>query len=102
MPILESILEAEATADKLRIDANDKARLLLEEAKVKGEERQKDLYAKAKVTELQIREATDRLIQEKAAEIENENQQANEQIAQLAASRMKQAVDLLLKQVFGS
>jgi vacuolar-type H+-ATPase subunit H len=102
MPILDSILEAEATAEALRAEANDKVRLLLEEAKIKADERQKDLYAKAKDTELQIREATDRLIQEKAAEIQNENLKANEQIAQLASSRMKQAVDLLLRQVFES
>lgn len=102
MPIMESILEAEAKAEKLRQKATDQVKIILDENKKKGDLAVQELYEKAKEAEQEIQTATDRLIRDEGDRIEKENQRQNEQIAKQAGKKMDQAVDFLLEKVFES
>ena len=102
MPIMESILEAEAKAEKLRQKATDQVKIIMKETKKKGDLAVQELYEKAKEAEQEIQTATNRLIQDEGDRIEKENQRQNEQIAKQAGKKMDQAVDFLLEKVFES
>ncbi|MGI6392808.1 MAG: hypothetical protein ACOX16_04315 [Candidatus Izemoplasmatales bacterium] len=102
MPILDSILKAEAQAEKFRLEASEEVKTVMEKSKAKANKAVKELMEKAKKTEKEILQATDLRIQEAADKIRKENQAQNESIIRLAAKRKNRAVDFLMEKVIES
>lgn len=102
MPILDSILEAEAQAEELRLEASEQVKAVMEQGKAKADKAVKELVEQAKKTEWEILKSTDLRIQEAADKIRQENQTQNENIIRHAAKRKNQAVDFLLEKVIES
>ena len=102
MPILNSIKTAEAKAEQLRADANEKVRTILEESKIQTEMTLRQMQEDYQKKDAALSQTLIRDIEQKKSEIAAKTALETAQIAKLAKTRMPEATDFLLKKVLKS
>lgn len=102
MPILNSIKTAEAKAENLRADANEKVRIMLAEYKNQTEKTIQKMQEDYKKQESELNEQLHRDIENKNSEIIAKTALESELIVKHAKKRTPQAIDYLLEKVLKS
>jgi vacuolar-type H+-ATPase subunit H len=102
MTILNSIKAAEAKAENLRADANEKVRIMLAEYKNQTEKTLQKMQEDFKNQEAELTEKLNRDIESKKSEIITKTALESEQIVKHAKMRTQEAVDYLLEKVLKS
>ena len=102
MPILNSIKSAEAKAEDLRADANEKVKIMSAEYKTQTEMTIKKMQEDAKIKETDLATKLNQDVENKKSEIIARTVHESEQIVKHAKMRMPQAVDFLLEKVLKS
>lgn len=99
MPILNSILEAEQKADKIRQEAEEQVRILLEKTKAQSEKAAQNMlseFAKKEILDEQVTKQT-------VADLEKatiaRNDALDQSIAKQAKERSDVAIEMIVKKV---
>ena len=99
MSILESIQEAEAKAESLKLDAKQAVEKLLKESKIKVEAQVQALYEELETKKLNLNQETDNQIVSKEKELINNYLQEDEKINQIAQVNLEKTANYIIKKV---
>lgn len=99
MPILSSIKESEEKAERMRREADEKVRVLLEETKTKSENQAQKMLADYAQKEISLQAETEKSILSLEKDVFARADTEDQIIAKKANDRMDTAVDQILKKV---
>lgn len=99
MPILDSIQVAEEKAEKLKAEASEKVKSLLDQTKIDSEAKVKALFEAASLDEKKQEEKTIKLIEQKEKEVAAEYENQDQKVLEHAKTRMEKAVGYIIKKV---
>lgn len=100
MSILDSIRDAERKAELMRTEANERVRVLLDDTRIKSEEKAMLLYEETKKQEKRIDQDTIKNLKMKENEIFLAYEKLDQKTEAFARSRINEAIDYIIKKVF--
>ncbi len=100
MSILDSIRDAERKAELMRTEANERVRVLLDDTRIKSEEKAMLLYEETKKQEKRIDQDTIKNLEMKENEIFLAYEKLDQKTEAFARSRINEAIDYIIKKVF--
>lgn len=102
MPILDSIKEAEAKAEQIKLAATNEAKELLEKTKVEANQEAEQMKKAAEAKVQQMNEATKQRIIDMQTEILKQNDLDNAHNRELAKEQTNKVVDLIIERVLNA
>ena len=102
MEVINIVQKAEADAEKIRLDALQKAKDIIRQAEEEGQRSIDEVYEQSDAERKTLIAAAERKAQEEISNMTHDTDQKCKDIVDAAQGRMVKAVDLIMRKVVGS